>query len=137
MGRPTRKKDNTNCPYCGVEQHGLYGSGSDCISCGNYFKIGTTSGGFISLWKATGTLRYRVIRNKYKVDSARLMKFIGENKQYFQQTRIKRQTRNIVIRYASSIGMTIGKIEKFHKENGSTLSAYTIKQVLNKESNGK
>lgn len=128
-----RNEDNYNCPYCGIEQSDLYGSGSDCRDCGKYFKIGVTNGGYTSLWKVNANLKYRVIREDYKSNSQALLKFIGENKSYFQKTRVHRKTRDIVVKYASSIGMSVGKIEKFHKEYGSTLCAYTIKQILNKK----
>lgn len=137
MGRPTRKEDNINCPYCGAEQHGLYGSGSDCSSCGKYYKIGITADGFVSLWKVTANLKYRIIRETFRSDSEKVLKFIGENKGYFQETRRKRMTRNIVVKYASSIGMKPYKIQKFHRENGSNLSLCTIYKILNIKDNGK
>lgn len=126
-----RNEDNLNCPYCGTKQENLYGSGSDCSSCGKYFRIGITNSGYTSLWKVTSHLKYRIIRDNYKAHSQVVLKFIGENRSYFQKTRVHRKTRDIVVRYASSIGMSVGKIEKFHKEYGSTLSADTIKKILN------
>ena len=132
-----RNEDNLNCPYCGTKQENLYGSGSDCSSCGKYFKIGFTNGGYTSLWKVTANLKYRVIRDEYKKNCNQLDEFILNKEKYFKSTRIDFASRNIVVKYAYNLGMKVGQIEKYHKENGSSLCSCTIKKILNLNENGK
>lgn len=125
-----RREDNLNCPYCGTKQENLYGSGSDCKDCGKYFKIGVTNGGYTTLWKVNANLKYRIIREQYKVDCNKLLDYLNNDLLYFKTTRVNKDKRNDLIKYADSIGMKSYKIFKFHKDNGSNLSLDTILRVI-------
>jgi hypothetical protein len=125
-----RLEDNTKCPYCQAEQTNLYGSGTDCSSCGNYMRIGMTTLGFISLYRHTNHLKYRVIRREYKEQCEAISSYFNLDNSYFKKTSNK-VMRNCVVRYAHRIGMKPYKIEKFHRENGSKLSFATIVKIIN------
>jgi hypothetical protein len=96
-------------------------------------RIGMTTNGFISLYRHTNHLKYRLIRREYKEQSARIFSLFDLDEKYFKSTSTNKVIRNVVVRYAHRIGMKPYKIEKFHRENGSKLSFSTIVNIINNE----
>lgn len=138
MGRIERTEDNPYCPYCKSKQEYIYGTGAECRECENYYQIGYSVNGFISLYKKTDALKYRIKRDKFKSFCKEMDEFIGDSQgYYFNNSTKNKELRDIVVNYGKSIGMIPYQIYKYHKLRGSKLTTSTITKILNIGSNDK
>lgn len=131
MGRIERTEDNPYCPYCQSKQEDIYGTGAECKQCGNYYQIGYSVHGFVSLYKKNDALKYRIKRKIFNDFCNQMDEFIGDAHGYYFNNSIKnKELRDLVVKYGKSIGMIPFQIYKYHKLRGSKLTTSTITKIL-------